>query len=105
MFKAASKSYKKKVMTQRKEDLFPQLREELAKKRAILQEGLEWPDADTRLSDAYKTAMADLVKDKIGVVLMNRVTIFERCLQRSRWCIGSRGARHRQFGIIGLVST
>ena len=64
--KAASKSYKKKGLKQKKEDLFPQLREELAKKRAILQEGLKWPDADTRLSDAYTKAMADLVKDKIG---------------------------------------
>ena len=38
VFKAASKSYKKKGMKQRMEDLFPQLKEELAKK---IQEEIE----------------------------------------------------------------
>ena len=77
LLKAASRSYHKVGRKERHEALFPELREEVRKRRIELRQGLQWPTVDSRRSAAYRQALADASEGKIGGTDAEKAEFFD----------------------------
>ena len=80
ILRAAQKSYHKVGRKERHEALFPELREVVRERRLALKQGLQWPTAESRRTPAYKAAMAEICKGKIGGTEQEQVEFFEQVI-------------------------